>query len=632
MCGIAGSFNLASLTGADVGRALKAMAHRGPDGQTVREWKDPACALGHRLLAIQGNPQDCVQPMSYGGDRYWLTFNGEVYNFIELRQELESKGYSFKTGTDSEVVLASFIEWDTEAFKKWNGMWALAIYDREKKRLVISRDRFGVKPLYLFIQDHGVAFSSELKGFWTLRTQLNLSWDEKAVRTALISSAELEATYKTLLKGVTQLPPGHYMEFFPDRHREVQWWNTLDELQTIPKTEEDQVSRFFEILLDATRLRLRSTAPVTTSLSGGLDSSSIVALLNHSGSWKQKTTFTHRFPGSELDETHFAQEVIDHCGIEPQWVDTSKNEIIDHIDHWISNFESIYPGMPDSPYRIYAKQALQGYRVSIDGHGGDELLGGYHGYVYQAMRQNLLRPWKIAEWRNFQKDQAGPFFSDKAWMMGVLRAGRSASELNLAPRAMRAALDPLSRCVRGLLENDGVYVADIPRLAGFDTINAKLYDDFHLRILPRILKNFDLASMANGIEVRMPFLDYRLVSYCFSLPSSTKISPRGSKWILRSAVSQLLPESIVQRKLKLGFNSPMQDWLSGLLKEWVQESLEEPSPFDSVIRRDALQAYFTKKVSTRQSSWSQAARFWGFVSARRLSQIWQKEISPSFSS
>lgn len=616
MCGIAGYFETEVLNGDDLRKMTDAIAHRGPDGSGHQIWE--RTGLGHRRLAILDLSENAAQPMRYGDSNLWITYNGEVYNYLEIRSELESHGYRFRSNSDTEVVLAAFDKWDTAAFHKFNGMWALAIYDASKRRLILSCDRFGVKPLYYGrTSDGGLVFASELKAFLSVSKQLGLRWDLTGLRTAILTPLKLEGSGHTPFKGIFTLGGGEYLEAFSNRLTTSTWWRTSEFLRSdISEKFEEQVEEFKSILVDATKLRLRSDVPIATSLSGGLDSSTIVGILGSIGGLKKQAAFVHSFKNTPHDETEFAEKVLSYSDVIANWVSAEEGRLSDEMERIIYQSESIYPGSSDSAWRIYRSQRKAGYCVTIDGHGADEYLGGYTNYL----------PLTTSVWRIRQyKELAGSFFE---WKQVAANAAKSAlgnyrSRLTTLARLL---YDPTLSVLSPSFLFGGTYES---KVLAFPTkhfensrLNIALYRDFHRDVLPRILKNFDIVSMANGVEVRMPFMDYRLVTFAFSLPSSSKINNGTTKFILRESAKGLIPEDVRTRKTKIGFNSPLSTWMAGPLKEWVRNSLRSPSPLDHYISAEKLQKMYERKILGATPNWAIASKFWLLLTARH----WTRQV------
>jgi asparagine synthase (glutamine-hydrolysing) len=431
-----------------------------------------------------------MEVVSPSGSRYQITFNGEIYNFIELKQELESHGYRFRSDTDTEVIAAAYDRWGSQALFRFNGMWAFAIYDHTKRELFLSRDRFGVKPLY-YLANHRFAFASELKAFKTLKDftpQLNAEIVPQLIQRFRYDGV----TDQTALAGVRSLPAGHSITIScaNGATKVERWWKTEEHLQNVPEKFQDQVSQFRELFLDAVRIRMRSDVAVGTCLSGGVDSSSVACAMHwlHTNSkaslercpknWQR--SFVATFSGTPLDEREYADQVIAAINASPSYLEFSHEESLSSLLDCIWSLDEPTGGYAISPWLLYRSLRRAGVYVSLDGHGGDELLGGYTWYLDSPPRE----------------------------------------------------------------------------------LNNTLMNDFHYSLLPTILRNYDRSSAAHGIEVRMPLMDYRLVTYAFSLPTDAKIGAGYTKRVLREAVAGMVPESIRLRRQKIGFNAPMIEWFN----------------------------------------------------------------------
>lgn len=502
MCGIAGfAFGPTPVDSDHLRRFTNALAHRGPDGADV--WTDGVIGFGHRRLSILDLTEAGACPMRVmapDGRSAIITYNGEVYNFLELRDELRNAGWQFRSGTDTEVVAAAWLQWGEAALLRFNGMFAFAIWEIGARRLVLVRDRFGIKPLFY----HGgtrLAFASELKAFLRLdgfRAQMNHGVAQRLVQ----DSGPVEGTTnETLLAGVTQLPGGHLLDIDAEGHGTVRrWWDSSAHLSDVPHRYEDQVEAFRALFIDAVRLRLRADVPVGTCLSGGLDSSAVtgaIAALHAGGSAgprqleRTATDWQHAFiaayPGSDLDEQRHAAQVVAHTGVQAHVIGFDHTRATASVQQCIWSAESPH-GIVSAPvWNLYRNLRKSGVLVSLDGHGADELLGGYTTHL----------------------------------------------------RVPRAKL------------------------------SAHLHTELHHTVLPSILRNFDRASMAHGIEVRMPFLDWRVVTFGLALPAESRIGGGFTKRVLRDATRGLIPDSIRDRRSKIGFNAPLIEWYNSSLNDFL---------------------------------------------------------------
>ncbi len=389
MCGIAGLFNVSGepVSRDQVCRFTDSLTHRGPDGRGV--WVDGPVGLGHRRLAILDLSEAGACPMPYPrGDvkpRYWITYNGEIFNFLELRTELQSAGFRFVGNSDTEVLLAAYAQWGVDCLRRFNGMWAFAIWDTEQQSLFLARDRFGVKPLY-YREGMRFAFASELKAFLEL-DDLTITLNGDLVPEILKDSQWVEGSVaETLITGVKKLLPGHSMLVSAKGVQLQRWWNTADHLVSPPFKYEDQVTHFRELFLDATRLRMRSDVPIGTSLSGGLDSSAVACAMAHlcqtsssdqrrANDWRH--AFIATFPGTALDETNYANMIVSSTGVSPHYTPIQGSMTAQDIIESTWVMEDASPAIATPVMLNYRAMRREGVYVSMDGHGGDELLLGY---------------------------------------------------------------------------------------------------------------------------------------------------------------------------------------------------------------------------------------------------------------
>ena len=403
MSGVVGywSYSSADLAAAVFAEFTHSLAHRGPDGFGIEHFPGARLWLGHRRLAIVDLSERARQPMSYAEGRYWLTYNGEVYNYVELREELRGLGHRFISDSDSEVILAAYAQWGQDCQFRFNGMWAFAIWDAREHRLFLSRDRFGVKPLHYCDHAGAFVFASELKAFLTL-PWIDGAFDPEILAETLADVYGQEATPDTLLPGVRRLPAGHAMLVEADGSIRINaWWNTLDHLPQPRASLDEQAEEFRALFFDACRLRLRSDVPLATALSGGLDSSAIACTLAELGrrgvvehapkDWQR--AFVACFTGTPYDERLHVKAVVDHTGMMPCYLDVDDHQALENIERVIFDHEKIYWFPPVGSWTLYRAMCIAGIRVSIDGQGSDEMIGGYHLFVEgDGCRGRISRP------------------------------------------------------------------------------------------------------------------------------------------------------------------------------------------------------------------------------------------------
>lgn len=624
MCGIAGLYS--NSIGIDFDRFLDSLKHRGPDGRGV--FKDPHedLWLGHRRLKILDLSESAAQPMPYANKRYWITFNGEIYNFLELRLELQHLGYSFRTDSDTEVILAAYCEWKEACQLKFNGMWTFAIWDSKEKNLFLSRDRFGVKPLYYYYDKGCFAFASETKSFLHFPVEI----DDQRVSEAL-RGYPIEALEETLFKGVKRLLPGHFIQYSKAKGLSItQYWNTLDHLHSVPSGFEEQVEAFRELFFDACRLRMRSDVPIGTSLSGGLDSSSVFCTLMQIQQGKKElkeripihsqSVFTALYPHTSQDEFRFAKEVIQYTQATSHFSSIECHELIQNYETAVVQFEEIFD-LPIGPWLLYRDFRKKGILISIDGHGADELFVGYHRQVQEAL-YNAVNPFKYNSLRKIFTQMYEPQVPERIPYSAVLKKGIKERLPSLFPPSEESNRWIHSPPTRPLPQPA---YRNHSKFKNLSSLSQLLYEDFHTFSLPTILRNFDRCSMAHGIEVRAPFMDWRIVCMAFSLPDSSKIAKGYTKRILREAMKGILPESIRTRKSKIGFSNPTTEWFRAGLKPFILDKINSASFLSSTIwdgpeiRNFVLNAY-------EKGNYAEAKRCWEFIQADTLLSAFKREI------
>jgi asparagine synthase (glutamine-hydrolysing) len=638
MCGIAG---IVSLKGGNVDagelRAMtRAMAHRGPDGEG--EHVSGAIGLGHRRLATLDLGSTGNQPMSFSNGRYWITHNGEIYNFLEIRKVLEDLGHEFRGTSDTEVILAAFAQWGEDCQLRFNGMWAFAIWDSVRRSLFLSRDRFGVKPLFYFRNSQYLTFASEMKAFLAL-PWFPASFSLSALASTLEDPTALEATEVCLMSGVRRLQAGtSLLAEEGGGLRTHRWWRTSDHLQENTKTFASQVEGFRELFSDAVALRMRSDIRVACTLSGGLDSSAVFSTA------AQRRTTTSRdaarradvpaayvasYPGTSHDERRHAVSVAGQSGVQPVVVEVSAKGIVDDLDAFFFQCEegqSPHLG----PWLLYREMSRAGIRVSLDGHGGDELLAGYPEHVRFARQQalwpvpNALRGVELTAVLRRTRADSDRRLSLRDW----IGAGRVYADLLKARLARRSTsrtaggrLHP-SQFLRVKPAGETDETGELLPAEASDPLTALLYDEFHRRALPTILRDFDRFSMAHGVEVRSPFMDWRLVCYCLSLPSRAVLGDMQTKRVLREAMRGLLPEQVRTRSQKVPYKAPLAEWWSIGLREYVLDTTSSTVFLES----DSWDGPALRRLAERPSSersGEEGLLVLRFVAAARLMDLFR---------
>lgn len=607
MCGITGIVELqgAPVDGGALDRLTALIAHRGPDGAGTWISADRSVGLGHRRLAIIDPGPGGRQPMTSTDGRYVIVYNGEIYNFLELKNELETEGTRFHTESDTEVILAAWSKWREGMLCRFNGMWSLAIYDTHLRELFLARDRFGIKPLLYAHTPQRLVFASEMRAI--LRSGLvSATLDTQVACRLVLDPFAVEGSSRTLFNPVQRLQGGHYL-FVRSGHLDVKrWWRTTDHLPSVPQTEGDRVAQFANLFQDSVALRMRSDVPIGTSLSGGFDSSAVLctmAALEQSGlgprgarSWRH--AFVASFPGKPNDERPDAEAAASWARVNPTIIEIGNDRALQAIERVMDDLDDVYLGLPTAVWDIY--QTLRNHRVlvSLDGHGADELMGAYsqEGQAWTFRLRNL-----IARWGSRQAAFTNTF------------------DLARAATLKRRGFFYLRGGLRHLPPMLSLVGADDPLPETWGGLNRRLYRMFHSSVLPTILRNFDRLSMAHGIEVRMPFMDWRLVTYTMALPDSSKNADGYTKMVARRAMAGKMPESIRMRARKIGFNSPMPEWLNGPLMEWTNSLLRRSVPaFDELFDTPRLTQTVTRLGATRRWDWESAGRIWPYLNLKWL--------------
>ncbi|OKO82785.1 asparagine synthase (glutamine-hydrolyzing) [Bradyrhizobium sp. NAS96.2] len=605
MCGIAGIVNLRGnpVEPAEISRLTSLIAHRGPFGEGTWFNAKRNVAFGHRRLAIIDPGEGGYQPMASGDGRHVIVYNGEIYNFLELRRELEAKGAVFRSQSDTEVILAAWQAWGEDMLLRFNGMWALAIYDTVADDLFLARDRFGIKPMLYALSSERFVFASEQRAL--ARSGLvETSLDVDVARRLLLDPFGIEGSERALFSQLRRLQGGHCMWLRQGRAQVRRWWRTVDHLPAIPQTEAERVGRFRELFQDSVALRMRSDVPIGTCLSGGFDSSAVIcAMATHekagmgprdSTAWRH--AFVATFPGASNDERPMAEEAAAWADVAPSFLEIGRSDALTDLDRILDDNDDVYIGLPSAPWLIYRELRRQNVTVSLDGHGADELMGAY---LQEGQSTAFrIRNAAAALTSRSQLAQRGIDFL-RAQM--IRRQGHYFLRGGLA--AMPAPL-PL------VAEDD-----ELPDTWG--ALNRRLYRMFHSTTLPTILRNFDRLSMAHGIEVRMPFMDWRLVTYTMALPETSKSADGMTKVIARQAMTNLMPESIRTARRKVGFNSPMPEWLNGPLAGWTAELLDRKVPaFAEFVDEVPLRKAVGHLTATQGWDWESVGRIWPYLNMK----------------
>jgi asparagine synthase (glutamine-hydrolysing) len=591
------------------------VAHRGPDGRGWRVFESPLgpVAMGHRRLSIIDLSDAAAQPMSYDDGRYWVVYNGEIYNYLELREELAAAGRVFRTRSDTEVLLAAYAQWGEAAFDRLVGMFAFVLWDAQAHVAVAVRDRFGVKPLYLAATSRGIAFASEIKQLLALpgigrRLNLARAYD-------FLSSGIMDHTGETMFDEIRQLEGGQSVRLDLKNWRlgealPVRRWYRILEPGTLDIGEHEAARRFADLLTQSVRLHLRSDVPVGTCLSGGLDSSSIVCLMARDRGDGNSAARVHSvsacYDAKSVDERPFMEMVVERTASTPHWC-------YPRCDDAFAQAEQI-TWHQDEPYGstsifaqwcVFAEARRAGLKVMLDGQGADEQLAGYHG-SFPYYFASLIRHRRFGALLKAMAERHawhGVRFSEQARSLllpllparlaRLLRRERQivAQHAWLDGEALRPHLG------RSAFETARQHIAR-PPIEGIGDLCVVLTQSSNLAML---LHWEDRNSMAHSIEARVPFLDHRLVEFSIALGDRHKIVGGDTKRVLRRAMDGILPEKVRNRRDKLGFATPEEAWFRGPLRELVRAGIGQTLElYPALLNRKGVEAHAADMLEGRR--------------------------------
>ena len=546
------------------------MVHRGPDGAGV--WTDLGVGLGHRRLSIidlEGSPQ----PMHSPDGRAAIVFNGEIYNFCELRRELERKGAKFRTSGDTEVILAAWQRWGLDCLEKLHGMFVFALYDLEKRQLLLARDRFGVKPLFLTrLSDGGLAFASELKGLLAhpqMRRRVNPQALESYMTWGYVPDSH------SILAGVEKLQAGHFLLVEQGKPVPAQrrWWD-ISFADRAKGSEADLSAELVHLMRDAVQSRMVSDVPLGAFLSGGVDSSSVVALMSEVSA-EPVQTCSIGFDVAALDETSYAEQIAQKFGTVHE-ARTVASDDFGSIDTLAAMFDEPFADASALPTWRVCQLAREKVTVALSGDGADEAFAGYRRQVFhhneervrsllpQGLREPLFgtlgRIWPKADW-------APRPLRAKTTLLALAESGNAGYARGLSvttPEARAQLFSPeLSRSLAGFRGEDELIrlMEQAPAQSGLDRAQ---YADLTFWMPGDILTKVDRTSMAVSLEAREPLLDHRLVEFAARLPEKLRVNGGTGKFLLKKCMERYLPQDILYRP-KQGFVTPIADWLRGPL-------------------------------------------------------------------
>ncbi len=591
MCGIAGIFSTQNnIDIAQLNRMTDAIVHRGPDGFGHWISEDKRVALGHRRLSIIDLTEGGKQPMHYANERYSITFNGEIYNYIEIKARLAGKGYTFRSESDTEVLLALFDEKREACLQELDGMFAFAIWDAQEQMLFCARDRFGEKPFYYHQAGKVFTFASEMKALFAGGVGKEMNWSMWTIFLQNTYGITNPAKpHETFYQNVHKLLPAHYLIVKPNSEIEIKpYWQLAYQDINTQITEEQAKAKFHELFYTSVGRRLRADVPVGSSLSGGLDSSLVVCTINdlNKNQTVKQNTFSARFPGFAKDEGQFMQYVIDATNVEPHF--TFPNE-----DGFLKDFERLcyHQEEPFGSASIFAQWEVmrlakeKDVTVLLDGQGADEILAGYHWYYDFYFRElfHTNRALYESEAKIYRQRYPQGHFEDYA-NTSPLPATSTVQKLkNLAKKT---PVYSLYKYLKGynvqeiqeqMLSKEFLESYQTPALPALpNSLGGILHHQTTTNGLQDLLRYADRNSMAHSREVRLPFLSHELVEFLFTLPNHFKIHQGWTKYIQRVSFPDIMPQEIAWRIDKIGYEPPQKSWLEHKsIKEKIQAGKEK---------------------------------------------------------
>lgn len=625
MCGIAGILALNHEPISGLERKLDVMnrllRHRGPDGDA--NWANPSHSMGlvHRRLAIIDLSPSGAQPMTDGHGN-WIVFNGEIYNYIEVRRELGSE--NFTTSSDTEVILAAYRTWGADCVNHLRGMFAFVIWNERDRTLFCARDRFGIKPFYYMIQDDVFYFASEVKALLPFVHRIETDLD--GFKDYL--TFQLCLAGKTLFKGIRELLPSHHMLIKDGSIQTQKYWEVIFEpdFTHTAKYFEDQLRA---LLVDSVQYHLRSDVPVGAYVSGGLDSSTIASIAADQQDAGAMMGFTGKFAsyGNEFDESAYARALSEQKGFQLREQDITAQDFIKNIRSVIYHLDYPVAGPGSFPQFMVSRLAAQYRKVILGGQGGDEIFGGYARYLiayfeqcvkgaiegtmdsgnfivtYESIIPNLValknyKPMLQEFWRE------GLFESmDRRYFRLVNRAPSLDSEINWRALEPYSARETFQQIFNG--EN-------VRKESYFDLMT---HFDFKT-LLPALLQVEDRMSMAHGLESRVPLLDHPIVEMAATIPADIKFKNGNMKHIMRQVVRPYLPDTIWARKDKMGFPTPLSEWLAGEAREFVRDIFSTRAALDRELIDNS------RVLAGLDSEPRYGRKVWGLLCL----ELWQQEF------
>lgn len=618
MCGICG-FNWSEKKLIEEMAAI--ISHRGPDQSG--SFVDNGVSLGHRRLSIIDLSDKGIQPMHNEDESIFIVYNGEIYNFKDLKGTLEKNGHSFQSDTDTEVIIHAYEEWGIDCVKRLRGMFAFAIWDSNEKQFFLARDRLGIKPLYYYYESGKFIFSSEIKSILMDKTIIK-EIDPEAMYYFL--GYEYVPAPRTMFRDIRKLLPGHTLLFKDGKTTINKYWNLV--FSNTIHDEKYFSEKIYDLLKESVRLRLMSDVPLGAFLSGGIDSSSIVGLMSQLVDEPIKT-FSIGYEDESFSEFEYARQVSELFGtdhkeilVNPQSIEIFEKAVW-HLDEPMSELSAI-------PVYLLCQKAKKDVTVCLSGEGGDELFVGYDRFVasrsdaYYRIIPEIIRKNGISSIVNKIPPQ-----SQKKGAVNIVKRFIEGSDLPLEGRHMRwqyfSNQKEENELYSGSFKEKTSHIKPFEIVDKYyqscsldDRLAKEIYSEINTYLVDNVLMKVDKMSMANALEVRVPYLDHHFVELCATIPSNLKLNGFTTKYILKKTMSRLLPKNIIYRK-KQGFSIPIKNWLRNELKEYMEDLL-----INSDVIKENFDSYYLKKLMEQhiRGSHNHSHRLWALMNI----ELWHRKF------
>lgn len=631
MCGICGKININNREVVDarlIHKMTEVLKHRGPDDEGI--YINGNVGIGHRRLSIIDLSKDARQPMSNEDKSIWIVCNGEIYNFQELRKVLEKKGHIFCSRSDTEVIIHLYEELGTDCVEKLRGMFAFCIWDEKRKRLFLARDRIGQKPLNYAIKNGNIIFASEIK---------SILQDPEISREVDINALDSYLTYQyvpapeTMFSGINKLPPAHSLVWENGKIKIERYWN-LNFQNKINMAEDEFCQRILDLLTEATKIRLVSDVPLGVFLSGGIDSSAIVGLMSKLSSHPVKT-FSIGFEEETFNELKYARKVAKIFATDHHEY-IVKPEALNILPKIIWHFNEPFADSSCIPTYYLSKMTRQEVTVALNGDGGDETFAGYERYVAnkianiynlipQSIRKNLVSFITTVLPESTRRKDFIKRFKRFAKANDSSRERRYARWMSIFDDDLKSNLysEKLKNRLKGI--DSWNYLLDVYRQSDANNfIDATLFVDIMTYLPGDLLVKIDISSMANSLEARSPFLDHKLMEFAASIPSNLKLKGWTTKYLLKKALTKILPKDILNRR-KAGFGVPIGTWFRQELKDYAYDILlSEKSLKRGYFKKEAIKRILDEHTKGKIDH---GARIWSLINF----ELWHQMFIDNYS-